>query len=370
LQSAEAIRAKAAPSELSFVVVSAPVTRIAPNSRIRTLDGLRAFSIALVILGHLAGNPTIPAKVADAMDFANFGVRIFFVISGFLITTLLLKELSKTGAVSLKNFYLRRVFRIFPAFYTYLVVIASASLAGLIVVPRSDLISAACYVMNYRFHPSWYVGHIWSLSVEEQFYFLWPWALALAGRKWATRIAIAVFLAAPLFRIGIFYLAPKWRPGIGAIFPTIADALAIGCLLALLREPLWKQGWYRKLLQSRWFFLVPLGALLANKLGGSVRLYILIVLTLMNLAVAASIDWSMRNADHWMGKILEFKPLAFIGVLSYSLYLWQQPLLDYRDGVHHTIAVSLAATFALALASYYFVEKPFLRLKDRLFPSA
>ena len=368
--SAGAIRAEATGSDLSLVAIPVTVTRTAPVSRIRTLDGLRAFSIGLVILGHLAGNPKIPAKVAEVMDFANFGVRIFFVISGFLITTLLLKELSKTGAISLKNFYLRRVFRIFPAFYAYLLVIASASLAGLIVVPRTDLISAACYVMNYRFHPSWYLGHIWSLSVEEQFYFLWPWALALAGRKWATRIAIWVFLAAPVIRIAIFYLAPDWRPGIGAIFPTIADALAIGCLLALRRDYLWQQGWYRRLLQSKWFFLVPLAALLANKLGGSVRIYILIVLTLMNLAVAVSIDWSMRNADRWTGRILEYKPIAFIGVLSYSLYLWQQPFLAYREGAHHTIAFSLTATFALAVASYYFIEKPFLRLKDRLSSSA
>jgi peptidoglycan/LPS O-acetylase OafA/YrhL len=370
MQSAEAVRVKGADVSLAPLVVPPPAVHTAPNPRIRTLDGLRAFSIVLVIVGHLAGNPVIPPAVADALDFANFGVRIFFVISGFLITTLLLKELAKTGTISLKNFYLRRVFRIFPAFYTYFLVIAAASFAGLIVVPKADLLAAACYVMNYRFHPSWYVGHIWSLSVEEQFYLMWPFALALAGRRWATRIAVAVFLAAPAFRIGIFYLEPAWRPGIGSIFPTIADALAVGCFLALRRDWLWEKAWYRKLLQSRWFFLVPVGALLANKLSGSVRLYILLVLTLMNLAVAASIDWSMRNADSWVGKILELKPVAFVGVLSYSLYLWQQPFFDYRGGVQYPIIFSLAASLALALASYNLIEKPFLRMKDRFFPSA
>ena len=174
---------------------------------------------------------------------------------------------------------------------SYFAVIAVCSLAGYIVVNHSDLLAAAFYVMNYRFHPSWYLGHLWSLSVEEQFYLLWPCAIVLAGRRWATRIAVMVFCAAPLVRISIFYLMPEWRPGIGFIFPTIADALAIGCLLALRRDWLWQQTWYRKLLQSKWFFLVPLGALLANKLGGSVRLYIVLILTLMNLAVAATIDW-------------------------------------------------------------------------------
>ena len=101
------------------------------------------------------------------MDFANFGVRVFFVISGFLITMLLLKEEAKTGTISLRNFYIRRVFRIFPAFYAYFAVIAVCSLAGYIVVNHSDLLAAAFYVMNFRFHPSWYLGHLWSLSVEE-----------------------------------------------------------------------------------------------------------------------------------------------------------------------------------------------------------
>ena len=356
---------------MNAAVVRLPIVHAAPSPRIRTLDGLRALSISLVILGHLAGNPKIPPRLADAMDFANFGVRVFFVISGFLITMLLLKEEAKTGTISLRNFYIRRVFRIFPAFYAYFAVIAVCSLAGYIVVNHSDLLAAAFYVMNYRFHPSWYLGHLWSLSVEEQFYLLWPCAMVLAGRRWATRIAVMVFCAAPLVRISIFYLMPEWRPGIGFIFPTIADALAIGCLLALRRDWLWQQTWYRKLLQSKWFFLVPLGALLANKLGGSVRLYIVLILTLMNLAVAATIDWSMRNADSWIGKILELKPVAFIGVLSYSLYLWQQPFFDYRDhAAIHPVLVSLICTFAASLASYFLLEKPFLRIKDRLFPSA
>lgn len=152
---------------MNAAVVRLPIVHAAPSPRIRTLDGLRALSISLVILGHLAGNPRIPPRLADAMDFANFGVRVFFVISGFLITMLLLKEEAKTGTISLRNFYIRRVFRIFPAFYAYFAVIAVCSLAGYIVVNHSDLLAAAFYVMNFRFHPSWYLGHLWSLSVEE-----------------------------------------------------------------------------------------------------------------------------------------------------------------------------------------------------------
>jgi peptidoglycan/LPS O-acetylase OafA/YrhL len=345
----------------SHLAARPPDVRVA-GGRIRTLDGLRAVSIILVILGHLGNHPRIPARLSAIMDFANFGVRIFFVISGFLITNLLLKEQKKKSRISIKNFYLRRVFRIFPAFYAYFFIIVALSTAGYISLNRYDAIAAGTYLMNYRINPSWHLGHIWSLSVEEQFYFMWPWAIALAGWRWASRIAVAVFVSAPVFRIAIFYLQPTLRPGIGAIFPTIADALAIGCLLAIYRDWLWAGNWYRKLLESRWFLIVPLGALLANKLGGSVRLYILVVMTAMNLGVAATIDWSIRNADSWIGRILEYKAVAFIGVVSYSLYLWQQPFLDYRDGAAiGSVPTRLLFLSAAALASYHFIE---------MFPSA
>lgn len=347
-----------------------PAGASSSGERIRTLDGLRAVSISLVLLGHFANNRQIPPLISQAMDFANFGVRVFFVISGFLITSLLLKEHHRHGRISLKNFYLRRVFRIFPAFYAYFFVILAGSLAGLLVVKRADFAAAAFYVMNFRIRPSWYLGHLWSLSVEEQFYFLWPWVIALAGWRWAARSAIAVFCLAPFLRIAIFYLMPSYRPAIGSMFPTVADALAIGCLLGVYRDVLWQRRWYRCLLESKWFFLVPVLAFAANKLGGSVRFYLLFLVTGMNLAVAISIDWSMRNADSRIGRMLELRPVVFLGIISYSLYLWQQPFFDYRDNVGGSAAVRLACSVSAALASYYIIEKPCMRLRHRLFPLA
>src|SRR5439155_8056704 len=136
-----------------------------------------------------------------------------------------------------KAFYVRRTLRIFPAFYVYLVSIAILSAADLVVVRRSDLIFGATYTINYVVDRSWVLGHLWSLAVEEQFYLLWPTVLVF-GRHRARMVASVVVLLAPLFRIAMWYLLPEHEALIGKAFPTIADAIAVGCLLALHRERL------------------------------------------------------------------------------------------------------------------------------------
>ncbi len=132
---------------------------------------MRAISITLVLLSHLAGTRYfLPASVlAPLGDLGNFGVRIFFVISGFLVTSLLLAELAKTNRVSLKKFYIRRTLRIFPAFYVFILTLVIASRVGSLPLPPGDLIHALTYTMNYRLTDTWSVRHLWSLSVEEQF---------------------------------------------------------------------------------------------------------------------------------------------------------------------------------------------------------
>jgi len=337
------------------------------KGRIPTLDGLRAISIALVLLGHLSGTRNYPRSLDSLGQFGNFGVRIFFVISGFLITDLLLRERTKTGSISLRQFYLRRVFRIFPAAYVFMGVIAVLSLRSLIGLNPHDLLFATTYTSNFNPHRSWYVGHLWSLSVEEQFYLLWPAVLALLGVAAGARVAAAVILVSPLVRVFVWYFAPGWRGGIGEIFPTIADPLAAGCILAIGRDWLWGRRWYRRILESPYFWLVPLAALLGDLARDHPRVSFVIAQPIMNLGIAMSIDYSMRHATGWVGRLLDWRPMAFVGVLSYSLYLWQQPFLN-RDGaaVWNAFPVNLCLAVLFALASYKLVERPFLRLKDRL----
>ena len=335
------------------------------TTRIASLDGLRAISVAFVILGHSTGTQNFPRSLYPLGWFAEFGVRIFFVISGFLITTLLLKELELTRSISLKGFYFRRIFRIFPASYAYMAAISVLGLTHIVALKREDLLHALTYTVNYHSGRGWYLGHLWSLSVEEQFYLLWPLALRLSGRRRGIFIAAAVCFVCPLIRVAEFALFPAARMGVGERFETVADTIAIGCVLAGVRDWLSTQEWYTGLLSSRLFVLVPILTLTLN-LPMRVRYEYGVAETLKNLGIALCIDWCIRFKSHPASRFLSWRPVAFLGVLSYSLYLWQQPFVN-RSGssllTHFPLNCLLA--FAAALASYYLVEKPFLGVKKR-----
>ena len=169
----------------------------AREGKLPSLDGLRALSIGLVVFGHATATlrplPSWMHPAEVVLGNGELGVSFFFVISGFLITYLLLKELRATRTISFYNFYVRRVTRIFPAFYVYLVFVSSLSILGFLKLTATDVIMSACFVWNYL--PlgtgSWWVAQTWSLSIEEQFYVIWPIALATLGPRTATRAGSA-----------------------------------------------------------------------------------------------------------------------------------------------------------------------------------
>src|SRR5687767_341370 len=136
----------------------------AEPGRIRSLDGLRAVAILLVLLAHLPHSlAAAPAWTERLAPLGLLGVRVFFVISGFLISSLLFAELEKSGGISLKRFYFRRTLRIFPAFYVYIAAIAVAAALGYVVLLPNDVLAAVTYTTNYHRDRSWYLGHAWSL---------------------------------------------------------------------------------------------------------------------------------------------------------------------------------------------------------------
>ena len=151
-------------------------TTAPPSAHIASLDGLRGLSILLVLWAHISRTHGFPWATDSHVvaSLGDLGVRVFFVISGYLITRLLLAERDKTGTVSLRGFYIRRVYRIFPAFYVFIGVIAALAWAGAITLEPGDLLHALTFSMNHHIVKSWWVGHLWSLSVEEQFYLTWP----------------------------------------------------------------------------------------------------------------------------------------------------------------------------------------------------
>jgi len=338
-----------------------------PNSRVASLDGLRAISIAFVILGHLAGTrgfPIVSATIPAAL--AALGVRVFFVISGFLITRLLLIEQEKHGSVRLTTFYFRRAFRIFVPYYAFLAAVAIAARVGWLELAPGDMGYALSYATNFHPHRAWALWHTWSLSIEEQFYLIWPALLVVFGVRRSLFVAGAWLLAAPCWRILLGYSAPGSHAEIGHTFGTVADALAVGCLLAGVRDGLWRDARYRFLLRSRWFALVPLAVLAAGISADRPRITLTIGALVVNVGVALCIDRCLRFPSGLSTRLLSVRPMVAVGRASYSIYLWQQLFLD-RSSASWAVAfpMNLFLVAAVATISCHLVEKPSLvaRLK-------
>jgi peptidoglycan/LPS O-acetylase OafA/YrhL len=334
--------------------------------RIPSLDGLRAVSIALVLLAHLAGTRFFPLDSAAGSfwNFGDLGVRVFFVISGFLITGLLLSEMAATGRVHLGRFYFRRTLRIFPPYYVYLAAVTAAAGAGAVQLAPHDGIHAVSYTSNYYAERSWFVGHTWSLSVEEQFYLLWPAVLILAGVRRGIWIAALVVLTAPVIRVLEWNLLPAFAAGIGHRFETVADAIAVGCVLAGVREFLHRHRLYMRALASPLFVVVPLAALLGSLTHDHPQVWFGAGMTVTNVCIALIIDWSVTFHQGRVGRLLNAAPLVFVGWISYSLYLWQQPFLNRASASDLTaFPVNLSLAVLCALASYFFIERPSLALR-------
>ena len=252
---------------------------------------------------------------------AEFGVRVFFVISGYLITSILLAELSRKGSISLSRFYFRRTMRLFPAAYVFVGVMAILATYGIVHLERWDVAFALTYTTDFNNSRAWSVGHLWSLAVEEQFYLVWPLTLRILGPSRAGRFLMGVLVIAPFIRLASPLVDPAFN------FFIWSDSLATGCLVALFRQELAANAIYARILNSRWFFMVPAAAVLANYVP-STKLQWLFCATIMNVGIAATMDWAMRHADGIVGRALNYPAVSFLGVLSYSLYLWQQPFLN------------------------------------------
>jgi len=352
---------------------SVPSERATPwpvlhDGRIPSLDGLRAVSIAAVLLGHMAGTTNFPPFLTGLVlhngwvDLANLGVRVFFVISGFLITGILMSEHRRRGRISLRHFYLRRTMRIFPAYYAFLATAVVATIVGVFSLTANDVAHALTYTTNYDADRSWQVGHLWSLAVEEQFYLLWPLTIVLLGLARAPWAAIGVVLVAPLFRALEYRLVPGW---VGNSFETTADAIAIGCLLALSFGSLMRFRGFRMAVDSKLVIAAVFAVALILGRWGVTNL--LLSVSLLNVAAALLVAHVVLHWKGITGRFLNLRPIVFIGVLSYSIYLWQQVFLDrHTDSLLTAFPVNIGLAAFFALASYYLVERPFLRIRPRV----
>jgi len=351
-------------SPLSSSSVSPP----AFLNRIPSLDGLRAISILMVVIAHAIDPNGYPQLYAYCGHIGNYGVRIFFLISGFLITTLLLQEVQSNGSISLLNFYIRRSLRIFPAFYFYVGVVFLLAQGSYIRLLPGDMLHTLTFTMNYHEIRAWYLNHTWSLSVEEQFYLLWPAILTFAGPRNAIRFSLLAIAVVPLIRILMLFGFDASPTALGRQFQAVSDALATGCLLAgaYNRITLWPL--YLHLQQSTFYILIPATflALSGALYKASPPLYYILGQSVANLGAALLLDYAVRLPNSTSGRLLNFPALARIGTWSYSLYLWQQLFLDYEpNGLGIPFPWNVICTFATALLSFYAIEKQFFRLRHR-----
>ena len=317
--------------------------------RIPSLDGLRAVSILLVLLSNTINRfPTPLAPYAHLFQAtAYFGVTVFFVISGFLITSLLLREREREGRINLRAFFVRRIARILPAAGFYIAVVLIVGHARL-----KQALLAVTFMTSYAFgHAYLPLQHLWSLSVEEQFYLLWPLAFA-AGLLTARRYCWAVIAIAPICRL-IFVHGEYLH-----LFPCVADSLAFGCLLAFFYPRI------KSFAITRLSSPIAFSALCAGTLGLACAIYDVQRLVLLWTFVPASIALITLIAIERQDYILNCGAIRAIGLMSYSLYLWQQPFLA-MPGPYDTIPARLILCCAMACISYFLVEKPGVRLASK-----
>jgi peptidoglycan/LPS O-acetylase OafA/YrhL len=314
------------------------------------LDGLRGVAIALVMLHH-----------ADFLAGGYIGVDVFFVLSGFLITSLLLEELELRGRISLVGFYTRRARRILPALVGvllgYVVVVAFAGGAGLRAVALGGFFTGnvvqAFVVPNPLAHAGLGIAHLWSLAEEEQFYLLWPVAVILLARTRRLIPVVALLLLAVLVWKGLLAAHGARFDRIYYGPDTHADGLLAGALLATVRR-----RWSLRvpepvpILSFALVFTGSVIGLLSD--AGWLYLWPFLLLGCVGLTAAAA-------ADTRMAALLSVRPLVELGKISYSLYLWHWPVMvgiAYRFHARHAV-IALLLSLIPAWISYKFVERPF-----------
>jgi peptidoglycan/LPS O-acetylase OafA/YrhL len=319
--------------------------------------------------------PFLGPLLQSLSNFGGIGVEVFFGISGLLICSRLLEEESRCGRISAKGFYARRFFRILPAALFYLLVLAILATFQVIPLSTMDWFGSLFFFRNYLMlleylHHSplamhWYTGHFWSLSMEEHFYLVLP-AILICFKRMRLWVLGGLALAVALWRsISAHLIHSNYQFTFRT--DTHVDALLIPAMIALALYPFMRNRAVKRYIPA-WSFPLFIGmeiCLLTVRIPFSFTLRaVLIPLLILSTAL---------HPDAIPGSILESKPVRWIGWISYSLYLWQQlffganfvgsppGIAALREWPTNLVVLMLCATF-----SYYFVEKPFVRLGHKL----
>lgn len=351
----------------------------ATKGHIQGLNGLRCLSIMIVIVGHFF--------LGEFSGISSLGVYIFFVISGFLITRLLLAEAKETGDVRIGAFYYRRLLRLFPVLIVYMIVVVGYARMHAIPTPPVEVASVFLYFVNYL--KSYYelagtqhvlpIGVLWSLSVEEHFYLIAPIFIAFVRASPGKVLAFsAAMIVLPLaIRIGYVVQWPEWSNTnrIYMASETRFDSIAYGVFLAALCE-FSPEGRVRRAISSPQALvagvaLLVLSTVIRDDFFRDTFRYSM--RSIGALLIVAPVVFSPRLG--WLQNMANSPPADWIGRLSYSLYIWHGAAWFFLSNVGMTKSIptafaELGITFVLAVASYYLIEMPVLRWRNKSSPHA
>ena len=371
------------------------------SGRVVPLDGVRAIAVLLVICFHIG-----LTKHSVLLTGGWLGVDVFFVLSGYLITSLLLSESQRTGHISLRRFYLRRFLRLAPLSIGLVAILSLIEVTGLskstgLTLPHSGALAVLLYYANWwqlrHLHGLGSLDHTWSLAIEEQFYVVWA-GLTVAALAWFRsrrgdgQIVLVVLAAFGAIAMGVVRNRVWNAPAVGAnaLAATATflrvylssflrpDGLLWGCLLALAHHRLNRVDRLR--VAHRWMryagpvgfvacvTFVGLASSRSSRLGDGMMFSW--GLSVFNVAVAVVISWLVMAPESIAGQLLSTRPFCWIGQRAYGIYLLQPiigSLIATRTdlGAAPTSGIVVATTMFVAAISYRFFETPFLRMKQQ-----
>ncbi len=343
------------------------------NKYIKGLDALRAASISFVLLNHLGIDVLFFENQYLKNNFFSLfsgetGVKFFFVLSGFLITRILWTQFEVAGKIDLKKFFIRRLLRLAPPLIIFYFLVFVLMISKQIVFDLDGVLYAFFYLYNYvpLLHYRSELAHIWSLSVEEQFYLIWPFLILIFSKYKVLIILTLVFILGSIlatFFLPEFVFRAHLRPK--RWFLPAGGFIAIGAVIALIQE---KND--EKLLQLFRKQKLPLVLFVSCYLSTLiVPIYLIEVFSFLQaIGFAILILWVFYNQNSKLVGLMEIKPIVYVGKISYGIYVFQGLFLLTGPGSElkfQQFPFNIILTIGFAVLSYHFLEKPILKYKSR-----
>ena len=346
---------------------------------LKGLQGLRGISILIVLLSHIKLKSLPDLKVPSLLGLffdGNFGVHVFFVLSGFLISYLLLLEEKNSGFISIRSFYLRRILRIFPAYFFLLLIYAILQKLGIINLGMDSWLSSLIF-LKWLFGGDWISGHIWSLSIEENFYLFWPFIFKYNSIKRLKIVLLIIILTGCICRvIGYysFFSGPIFTNYLSIVYHI--DSIAIGALGAIYFEKI-KHLFLKHKMDRHFlwyiFLIIIFSSRILTDLNYNYHLHLGILFVPLGVGGSSSVIVSfcilfivytlILTESKPLNTFFNSKILTFIGKLSFSIYLWQQIFFAPEIYPLDIFPLNILLIFILSIFSFYLIERPFLKYK-------